>query len=310
VVLDGPDDNWRSATVSFGSGKLTFSHDPECYAEPNWTRQMNGMRGYFAGFRDSEAKKSAIMLTTTFKFALGLLFNSNDCDEADDGDEADPRLELVFAVAKFLDGVVFTPSALLDADGRVLIGADGEEDPEAVWPRVRAEVEIDRSHQAEASEKSQPLDEDIAGAPTVERVARRALVLTAVGARALLEQKGTVIGSPKTTSWNPLNWFAKRENQRRELLEWINLVGIGEELEPGEWEVLERPIGRLESQQQIDSTWRLEGLVVLAWALGRFELPPKMSSSARTPFWRACTSSTRPRPRRCWYTCKCGREPR
>lgn len=38
AILDGPDDNWRSATVSFGSRKLTFSHNPEYYAEPNWSR--------------------------------------------------------------------------------------------------------------------------------------------------------------------------------------------------------------------------------------------------------------------------------
>ena len=36
----------------------------------------------------------------------------------------------------------------------------------------------------------------------------------------------------------------------------------------------QQPLGQVAQQQQIDSTWRLEGLVVLAWALGRFAIPP------------------------------------
>lgn len=266
VVLDGPDHDWRSATVSFGSGKLTLSHDPEYYADPNWSTQIDGLRGYYGRFPDSEAKQSAILLTTTFSFSLGVLLDSNHCEEPD------ARLETVFAVAKFLDGVIFTTSSLLDAEGRILFGADGEVDPEAVWPVVRAQVTIDSSRNNAASERSPALDEESATAPNAQRVARRALTLTAVAARALLEQKWTVIG-PRN-SWRPRNWIVRRENQRRDLVEWIDLLDIGDEPEPDEWEVLQRPIGRLDARQQIDSTWRLEGLVVLAWALRLFEMPP------------------------------------
>src|SRR5207245_2862267 len=50
VAIDGPDDDWRNAVVTFGEGEakrtLTFTHDPAYYAEPGWSRQMNGMRGY------------------------------------------------------------------------------------------------------------------------------------------------------------------------------------------------------------------------------------------------------------------------
>lgn len=228
---------------------------------------MNGMRGYYARYKDSDAKESVLILTTTFKFSLGLLF------DPDDSTPADPRLDLLSAVTTFLDGVIFTPSALLDAYGRALFGADGEVDPQAIWPRVRAEIKIDHSRDVEASEIPPSTEEDTAVAPTAERVARRALALTAVAARALLEQKGTVLREPKTTSWNPLNWFSNPEKQRRDLLRWLTILGIEEEIEPEEWEVLQKPIGLLDSRQHIDSTWRLEGLVVLAWGLGRFEVP-------------------------------------
>ncbi len=59
----------------------------------------------------------------------------------------------------------------------------------------------------------------------------------------------------------------------RDTLAWVDTVGIGDELEPDEWKVLQRPPGALDQRAQIDATWRLEGLAVLAWALGRFELP-------------------------------------
>jgi hypothetical protein len=41
----------------------------------------------------------------------------------------------VFAVVKHLDGAIFTPSALRDARGRVLLGA-GDPDPQAVMPAI------------------------------------------------------------------------------------------------------------------------------------------------------------------------------
>jgi hypothetical protein len=53
----------------------------------------------------------------------------------------------------------------------------------------------------------------------------------------------------------------------------VEAAGIGDELEPEEWKVLQRPVGKLQQQDAINTAWRFEGLVVLAWALGRFEMP-------------------------------------
>src|SRR5690606_7657833 len=124
----------------------------EYYAEPNWSNQMNGMRGYFAMLPDSERKHRAIALTTSFKFSLGTLFKP-EFDPT-----GDARLEILFALARELDGVLFTPSSLRDANGRILLSAGGEddEDPEAVWPRVLAEVSVQEPAAVEAVE--QPSD--------------------------------------------------------------------------------------------------------------------------------------------------------
>lgn len=277
VQIDGPDDGWRNAVVTFGKGKkkrtLTFTHDPEYYSEPNWSKQMSGMRGYFSRFPDTDRKERVMMLTTTFRFSLGTMF------EPDFDPQGDPRLDLVFAIAELLDGVLFTPSSLRDAGGRILFGAGGEEDenPDAVWPRVFGTVSFTEPLGAAMHEKSRPRQPDEPEPkdiqpPTPERVARRALALTAVTARAILEQDTA----------NP-----EAAGTYQDLLEWVKGLGIDDEFEPDEWKVLQRPLGKLDQRGQIDSTWRLEGLVVLAWALGRFEIPPHDELVSLNPLWKS-----------------------
>jgi hypothetical protein len=281
TAFDGPDDAWRNAQVPLAAGTVTFTHDPDYYAEPNWSVQMNGMAGHFSRLPETQRKKMAIMLPITFTFSLGLLF------DPDNHDDKDPRLEVVYAVAALLDGLLFTPSALRDARGRVLYGAGGEveENPDAVWPRVVGEV-----HLGDAASPRPTNTEHAVHPPKPARVVRRALALTAVTARAILEQGGVNLGfgSPK---WNPLPWFqhmlAGQADQHQKLLQWVQLLGIHEEFEPDEWKVLQRPPGRLKPEQQINSTWRLEGLGVLAWALGRFELPPYEQLVKCHSLWRS-----------------------
>src|SRR5262245_55401298 len=245
VQIDGPDDGWQNAVVTFGKRKtkrtLTLTHDPNYYAEPNWSAQMSGMRGYFSRFPDTDRKQRVLMLTTTFRFSLGTLFEP-DFDPA-----GDPRLDVLFAVTELLDGVLFTPSSLRDARGRILFGAGGEEeeDPDAVWPRVVGEVPFSDPVGAAMHEKSRPQppdeEDESANPPTAERVARRALALTAVTARAILEQ-------------NPAD--PKSLGTYQELLAWVRDIGIEDEFEPDERETLQRPLGQLGERLQINSTWR------------------------------------------------------
>jgi hypothetical protein len=136
IQVDGSDDNWRTAVVTFGEGQqkrtLTFNYDPAYHSEPNWSTQMSGMRGYFSRFPETDRKPRVMMLTTALRYSLGTLF------EPDFDPEGDPRLDVLFAIAEFVDGVLFTPSDLRDANGRILFSAGGEdeEDPDAVWPQM------------------------------------------------------------------------------------------------------------------------------------------------------------------------------
>jgi tetratricopeptide (TPR) repeat protein len=96
--------------------------------------------------------------------------------------------------------------------------------------------------------------------PSPRRVADRAMVLSAIVCRALLEQE---------------HLAGNREHAegRTALLSWIDALGLRSELESEELAFLQTPIGRASPRQRIDGDWRREGLSVLAWALGRFPLP-------------------------------------
>lgn len=249
----GPDDDWEQATIRIlqkgwkGPLRLTFLHDADYYTGPNWPRQRLGMQGYFSQFPDTPRKRDVLDLIGTFRFALATDW---DPDLLPDADE---RLTYLFAVAQHLDGAIFTPSGLRDSQGRILISVDGIEDPQAVWPEIARPDDI---CEAVAGDK----DEFEPHPPTAEQVARRALALAAVCSRALLESN------------DPRELRVVAFHER--IQAWIQALHLGDELEPKEWEVVRCQVGQLDQQSSIDSTWRLEGLGVLAWALQRFELPP------------------------------------
>jgi hypothetical protein len=260
--VEGPDHDWRTVTITFGKlwmkRTLTLTYDPEYHAEPSWSVQMNGMQGYLQRFPESGRKQLAVMLPTTFRYSLAARL------EPELAVGGDPRFGLITAVAQHLDGVLFTPAGLLDARGRTLFGAAGAgwDDAEAAWPRVVASVPV-----APAGDDAGDEEDDESRPPTAERVARRALALAALTARAVLEQDA---GAPDAAE------------RLRELVDWAGEVGIGEEFEgpspwrsgPHERSVFASPLGEMDAQAHIDAMWRSEGLGVLAWALGLYELPP------------------------------------
>jgi hypothetical protein len=249
IEVAGPEDCWKKIVVSGPKQwfkrptTLTFTHDPNYYDGPDWPRQRMGMQGYFANFAETARKPAILRLIDTFCFSLATDW------QPDLASEKDERLAYLYAVVQHLDGVLFTPSSLRDAQGRVLISADGSFDSDAILPGMPAEKATD------GVDDEEPLPQP----PTAARVARRALVLTAIGSRACLEEE------------DPSEEWVQRSHG--DTLAWVDAIDIGDEIEPDEWEVLQRPPGRLEQRAMIDSTWRLEGLAVLAWALGRFDMP-------------------------------------
>ena len=261
LQVKGPPDNWQSITITEKRGllkraaTLSFGHDRAYYTGDGWPRQMNGMMGYFARFPENERTGVILSLINSFRFALTtfpvptpeLELHSNDS-----------RLKYVFAVVKHLDGVIFTPSGLWDATGTLLYGPKGF-DPEANMPRILREVTGPRSERPRSEGGELPDPED-APPPTPQRVAQRACAMAAVCARALLEMEDTADPAVEQTLGRVRQWIAD--------------VGLRDELEPDEAELLHFQLGAAPQQQALDATWRLEGLAVLAWALGFIDLPP------------------------------------
>lgn len=95
--------------------------------------------------------------------------------------------------------------------------------------------------------------------PTIERVRRRTWALCGVVYRSFLEQ---------------FDDHVEAVTGHSRLLNWIDAIDLQGEFEPTEWELVQSDLGTPERQQIIYGTWRSEGLAVLAWALGVFDLPP------------------------------------
>jgi hypothetical protein len=94
--------------------------------------------------------------------------------------------------------------------------------------------------------------------PSAERVARRALALAAVMCRAFIEANAA-------EPWARDLWIG--------LPIWLRESGVWDELSRAEQLVVATDLGALDAQARVDATWRSEGLAVLAWALGRYDLP-------------------------------------
>lgn len=105
---------------------------------------------------------------------------------------------------------------------------------------------------------SDKTSDDCLPPPAPQRVARRALVLSAIACRSNSDHDPT---NPDAIAlWNRLKT-------------WIESLDVASEIEPAEKEMIYAPLGSLDNRKRIQATWRAEGLAILAWALGRFPFP-------------------------------------
>lgn len=93
--------------------------------------------------------------------------------------------------------------------------------------------------------------------PPASRVAARAIALVAVSCRSVLEMEDS---------------RDLAELKRLHVCEWLDRLGVIEELEDSEMSVLDTPYRMLDQRAVVNAEWRGEGMLVLAWALGRSEL--------------------------------------
>jgi hypothetical protein len=92
----------------------------------------------------------------------------------------------------------------------------------------------------------------------VSLVLRRAWAISSVVCRAFIET---------------FDNQAEAATLHSRLLTWIDSIGLRPEFELAEIATVEADLGSLDQQAMVNGTWRSEGLVVLAWALGATAVP-------------------------------------
>ncbi len=275
VEIDGGEDDWTQLVANVEGVELVVGHSRAYYAGPGWSKQVAGMAGSFARFPEAPKKREVLRAIHALRFALS--FPRHDLDI--DGD--DPRVELVYAICRRLDGVIFTPSALRDAEGRFLLSAHGEFDPDAIPP-------------ATAAPARQP-----AMPPGVAPVRRANLErLAALGFTVAL-------GLPFDTgrAKRPLDEIARRLMALDALFTWVSANeenaaaarvrayaernGLVDAMTDDEREIfaLDRAIAHRDHVSAIG--WRLENMWPLAWVLGFSEEPPLDQGMIGEPTIRA-----------------------
>jgi hypothetical protein len=95
--------------------------------------------------------------------------------------------------------------------------------------------------------------------PSAEKVARRALILSVIACRGIVE------GDKQ----NP-EGAAKLANQS---YQWLLTLGLESDFSDWERRIFNTPFGQLTVQDRVNASWLSEAVVVMAWALGKTNLP-------------------------------------
>ncbi len=234
---------WKRGWLK-GSLHLEVRHDPSYYAGQGWSGQVAGMAGYFSRFPSAKKRPEVFGYLPGLTFAVSFMLSPGAVAD-------DPRQEVIHQIARLMDGVIFLPGLLLDAEGRVLISAEGDPDPDASLPAhepkegLAVEADDDKAPPPQAGEP-----------PAMARVVSRLILMGALVTRGIMEQ-------------NP-----EHEPQREEMVTDLRGSDAWREADPAEMAELETPVGELPEKSAWRLPWQSEGAAVLAWALGLMNLPP------------------------------------
>ena len=234
LSMDGTDEQWQIIRMAWatpaGVRRLLVRTNPDYWQRPAFDPQLEGMQHFFQRFGSGRSIDARIASLKELGFAVSI---GGDDDQPDpDLHGEDAAREVVRALAVALDGIVFSVASFLDADMRALLGP--HPDPLAVAPAWMADP------------------------PDAGRVARRCMVLAALGHRADLEV-------------DPSSAVVRQATHDR-IRAWLDAVDARSAIEP-EDAAIDLPLGSLDPQAIEDASSRLEGLGMLAWALNLVDLP-------------------------------------
>lgn len=262
VEITGAPDEWSAVAATIDGAELVVGHSPAYYAGPEWPQQVMGMARYFARFPEVPRKREVLRAIHAFRFALS--FPQHDLDL----ESEDPRLALVYALCRHLDGMIFTPTALRDAEGRCLLSAHGEHDPSATLPvdarppkRPHIPPEAPPVRRANLERLAAlgfvvapglPFDTGRAKRP-IEEIARRLMALDAL-----------------------FTWVSAREEHAAaaRVRRYAEQNGLVDAMTVKERAIFALDRARAHEEHVGAIGWRLENMWALAWILGFSEEPP------------------------------------
>ena len=119
-------------------------------------------------------------------------------------------------------------------------------------------------------------EEQLHQPPTLERVLRRTQVLLAVALHGEISLH-----------------YRDEQSGADHIRSQLGVTGALDEAEPYERALLDKPVADWTEQEGIDSRWRYEGAAVLAWWLGKFELPRSTSRLTQARWSEQCVLGMR-----------------
>jgi hypothetical protein len=228
------------------------------------------MIGYLLRFPNAPTKHPLIRAARSLSFAVSFVGDRLDAEDRDD-----PRVDAAYAVCAELGGFVFVPSAFFDAQGLLLLDADGAFDEDATPPASASD------------EPREGYDE-----PLPPRRAATFATLDARGFRPArwLPTERTV-GRPEHDVLRPVDDIARRLLALDALFTWVSQPRV----DPGRVRAYatrnhlraamtpdERALFDASREQAAHAQgtvgWRLENMWPLAWALG-FALVPDVGGA-------------------------------
>lgn len=273
-TVERAEGDWRTLRVTFDGGAwMSVRHDPSYYAGPDWSRQVEGMIGYLLRFPHAPAKHGLMRSVRTLTFSVSFMGDELDAEDSDD-----PRVNAVYAVCAELDGFVFIPSAFFDAQGLLLLDAEGAFDESAAPPAVFSQG---------------PREEHDDNAPPLPP--RRTATFATLDARGFRPARWLPVhrteGRPEEDVLRPVEEIARRLMALDALFTWVSQASVDPErvrayamrnhlqaAMPDEERALFEAPRADAAREQSSIGWRLENMWPLAWALG-FDRAPDVGGA-------------------------------
>lgn len=247
--LIGSDKDWSELTIQEPkrflrkTPSLKLIHSPPSYTGQTWIRHLNWLCKMIGDWPPSPQQQVLRDFFQHCQFSLVAISESSLEWNSDS-----VLLQHVVAIAERLGAIIILGNDLREirnSSGGLILSRNGG-GANAVIPEVPPGLPT-------AAELF-PVEP-----PAAVRIARRAMILAGISARAMYE----VQRSPT----------ADREAARQQLVIWFHQVGLIDEAEPYECKVLMTPVGELPPHVQSDASWKAEASGVLSWALGLMDLP-------------------------------------